>query len=547
MSRAPIVAFGILASRLAGVVRTIAIGMLVGLRPEGDVLAVVFRAPNLIQNLLGEQALSASFIPVYSRLVAEGRRQDAGRLAGAIFGLLTLVASAAALIGVLAARPLVALTAPGFLGDAAAVSAGTAEVDRYLLAVKAVRIVFPMTALLAMSAWALSVLNSHRRFLVPYLAPVAWNAAIIAAMALAGLRMWNVDAVVLAACWGGLIGGALQFLVQLPSVARVVVGFRPSLSLSVEGVRRTLRAFGPSVAGRGVVQLSSYVDMVLASLLLPGAAIAIDLAQRLYLLPISLFGGAVAAAELPELARDTAAGGDPTALRERLRRALLQAGGAAIPAAVGLCALSVPVVAALLERGRFGPAEVRLVALILAVCAFAIVPTVLARVMQNTYFALGDTASPAKIALVRLVVGASTASLLMFPLDRIGVSELPGFGPLPEGSALHLGACGLAVGLVVTSWTEAWLLLRGLTRRIGGGLFPLRPLLGSTGRSVVSAGMAWSLWFLGDGVLAQVPSNLARGMLVGGLYVLVWLTLAWWVRDPVLRLWTGREPATMDS
>lgn len=520
-------------------VRTIVTGSLLGLRPEGDVLTVVFRTPNLIQNLLGEQALSASFIPVYSRLLAEGKREEAGRLAGAILGLLTVTASLVALGGVLLAEQLVALTAPGFLGDQAKVAAGLTSVDRYALAVVAVRIVFPMTAVLVVSAWALSVLNSHRRFLLPYLAPVVWNAAIIGALVLAGLERWDVEAIVLAACWGGLIGGVLQLVVQLPSVISCLQGFRLSLSTRVEGVRRTLKAFGPSLAGRGVVQLSSYVDLVLASLLVPGAAIALDLAQRLYLLPISLFGAAVATVELPELARETAAGGDPRALTTRLRRALLQAGGAAIPAAVALLALAPVLVAGLLGRGRFGEAEGRLVSLILAICACGIVPTVMSRVVQNTFYALGDTARPAKIAALRMLSGGLTGLVLMFPLDRFSVAVLPGLVPLVDDRGLRLGAAGLALGMVVASWTESVLLLRTLRHRLGSGWIPLQEYR----RAGLLATAAAASALVVQGVLVGLGSgvgNLGRAILVGSTYALVWFALATAFRDPALAIWLGR-------
>ncbi|MEL6311707.1 MAG: lipid II flippase MurJ, partial [Pseudomonadota bacterium] len=132
-----------------------------------DVYQLVMRGANLINNLLGEGTLSASFIPIYSRMLEEGRERDAGRFAGAIFGLLVAVAAAIVAIGLLAAPIVVAVLAPGFLGDAALVQAGEVNVDRYALAVGMFRIALPMAALLALSAWALGVLNSHRRFLLP--------------------------------------------------------------------------------------------------------------------------------------------------------------------------------------------------------------------------------------------------------------------------------------------------------------------------------------------------------------------------------------------
>ena len=199
--------------------------------------------------------------------------------------------------------------------------AGLQAVDRFPLAVTATRILFPMTGLLVMSVWALGVLNSHRRFLLPYAAPALWNAAILAALLLVGegggraasgpggvLSAATLERLLFAACFGALAGGLLQFLVQLPLVFRLLRGFRLSFSTRVAGVPEALRAFGPVVAGRGVVQLSGYLDLFLAAFLAVGAVSALSYAQVFYLLPISLFGMSIAAAELPPFPASAPAG-----------------------------------------------------------------------------------------------------------------------------------------------------------------------------------------------------------------------------------------------
>ncbi len=173
------VAVGIFVSRLSGLIRMRVLSHFLGVSALGDVWTAVMKGPNVVQNLLGEQALSASFIPVYVRKLAKGEAEDAARFAGTIFSLLLVVVSLVALLGMALAGPLVAILSPGLLADAARVAEGTAEVDRYRLAVPAVRIMFPMGCLLVLSAWCLGVLNSHGRFLLSYIAPVVWNAAII--------------------------------------------------------------------------------------------------------------------------------------------------------------------------------------------------------------------------------------------------------------------------------------------------------------------------------------------------------------------------------
>lgn len=465
------VAGGILASRLSGFARAAVTSAAFGVGPHADVLQTALRAPNLLQNLLGEQVLSASFIPVYSRLLAAGRHDAARRFAGAVFGLLLAVAGGAALLGVLAARPLVALFAAGYLQDAAAVAAGQLSVDRFELAVAAVRWIFPMTGLLVLSAWALGVLNSHGRFFLAYVAPVVWNAAILAALAWGMLGGRRDDRLLLAACVGALLGGLLQFLVQLPAVRRELGGLPISFSRRTEGVGEALAAFGPAVAGRGVVQLSSYLDQLLASVLTVGAVSALGYAQLLYLLPVALFGQSIAASALPELAR-LAPGEDRSAvvagLAARTRRALTHTGLLNLPTAAAYLCLG-PVIAGALYRllpGRFGAAESWLVGLVLGGYALGLPAATGSRVLQSSFYALSDTRTPARIAAIRVAVAALIGVPLMLGLDRLALSDLPGLPPLT--TSLRVGAVGLALAASVAAWVEWGLLTRALRRQIPG-------------------------------------------------------------------------------
>ncbi len=147
MSGALKVGAGILLSRLAGFVRDAALAYYFGAGPHADVFRIVLRGPNILQNLLGEQTLSASFIPVYSRLSDEDPRA-AGRFAGAVFGLLLAAVAAFVLLGELLAGPIIAVVAPGFVTDAAAVDAGVRQGDRYAQAVSSVRLILPIVGLL---------------------------------------------------------------------------------------------------------------------------------------------------------------------------------------------------------------------------------------------------------------------------------------------------------------------------------------------------------------------------------------------------------------
>lgn len=283
-----LVALGIFCSRLTGFLRQRVFAHYFGLQSDAaDAFMAAFRIPNFLQNLFGEGALSASFIPVYAALVARDDRREAARVAGAVAALISLLTTALVLIGVLLTPALVWLIAPGFEG---------AKRD---LTVAIVRVLFPGAGLLVLSAWCLGVLNSHRRFLLSYLAPVIWNVAMIATLLWWGAHV-DLPQLAIILAWGAVVGSALQLLVQLPAVLALVPDLRLRLEWSGD-VRATVRNFVPVFFSRGVVQVSAYIDQVLASLLPTGAVTGLANAQLLYTLPVSLFGLSVSAASLPAM------------------------------------------------------------------------------------------------------------------------------------------------------------------------------------------------------------------------------------------------------
>ncbi|HEX6900908.1 MAG TPA: murein biosynthesis integral membrane protein MurJ [Thermoanaerobaculia bacterium] len=532
---AVLVAAGILSSRLIGLVRTAVLGQCFAVGPHLDVLNMAMRAPNFLQNLLGEGTLSAAFIPIYSRLLHEGKREEAGRFAGAIFGLLLATAGGLALLGILLARPITAVLALGFTGDEGAV-------DRFELTVQAVRIIFPMTMFLVLSAWSLGVLNSHRRFFLPYFAPVIWNVAIIAALVWAGgwgggghLSLAALNRLLFAVCWGALAGGVLQFLVQLPTALRLLRGFRPSFSTRVPGVREALGAFGPVLAGRGVVQLAGYLDYFLAGFLAAGAIAALSLAQILYMLPISLFAMSVAASELPELARmgrtDDARRGE---LLGRVRRSLRQMAVLNVPTFVGYLAFGYLIVALLFRGGKFGAQDNWLVYLVLCGYTLGLLASTSSRLLQNTFYALSETRTPARIAMLRVAVSAGLGIVLMLLLDRYSVTTLaPGMGTADK--TLYLGAVGLALASGVGAWLELLLLRRALAGRVEGSFLPVRDMAKMIGVALAAAApAALAGWWLRG--LSLAP----RAALVVGLYAALYLLLARLFMPEELDVWIGR-------
>ena len=541
-SAAGSVAGGIFLSRIFGLLRERTVAYFFGVGAHADVLQVAFKSPNLLQNLLGEGTISAAFIPIYSRLIEEDRPEAAGRFAGAIFGLLLAAAGGVALLGVVFAEPIVTVLAPGFLDDAARVAAGTLPLNRFDLAVRAVRIIFPMAGVLVLSAWALGVLNSHRQFFVPYVAPTLWNAAIIAALfgggyALAGtpgapeaLSSDGLTQLLLIACVGAFGGGLLQFGVQLPFVVQRMEGFSFSMSTRVEGVREALSAFGPVVASRGVAQLSAYLDLFLASWLAVGALSALRYAQILYMLPISLFGMSVAASELPELSRLTQE--KVAAFSARLRRSLRQIAFLTVPTVVGYLAFGVLLVGALFRTGQFQAASTWLVAIVLGGYSLGILATTFSRLLQNAFYAIGDTTTPAWIAVLRVSVSTVVAVPAMFWLDTVALERV--VGPLP-GDGLFLGALGLSLGATVGAWVE----VAALRYWLRGPLPDARTPWGRVGRmgglAIVSLGPAAAVWW----ALPNGPVLVVAPVVVGA-YAAVYLGAAWGLGVDEVEVWTRR-------
>ena len=297
-SGALLVGLGIFLSRIAGLIRERAFAHYFGNSDASDAFKAALKIPNFLQNLFGEGVLSASFIPVYANLIATSHNQnleedkknqlEASRVASIIGSLLFTATSLMVLLGVLATPLLIDIIAPGFQGEKKA------------LTIKLVQIFFPGTGLLVMSAWCLGILNSHRKFFLSYVAPVIWNVTIIITLFLFGKTNTQYNLAVITA-WGLVAGSFLQFAVQFPYALKLVKHVRPSLNTKISHVRVVIKNFFPVVISRGVVQVSAYIDSMLASLLPTGAVSALAYAQTIYLLPVSLFGMSVSASELPAM------------------------------------------------------------------------------------------------------------------------------------------------------------------------------------------------------------------------------------------------------
>ncbi len=507
---ASLVGAGIFASRIAGLAREMVAGRVIGINGAADALAAAMRIPNLLQNLLGEGVLSASFVPVYSELLDAEDEREASRVAGAVGAALMVVTGLSVLAIVLAARPLTRLLAWGLTDTS------------FELAVDLTRITAVGIGFMVMSAWCLGVLNSHRNFFLPYVAPVIWNVAQIAALLLAWQGGWDIADATRAVAIGVAVGGALQLLVQLPTTMALARGVRLALDSTNLHVREVRRRFGPAVLGRGAVQISAYIDLLLASFLAAGALSALFKAQILYTLPVSLFAMSVAAAELPELSRLVH---DPAQIAQRTNAALRRIAFWMLASSLLLIAAGEPIVALLFEGGAFTSADTSLVWLILVFYGLGLPAIGLSRMLQNAAYAMGDTAGPARLAALRVSVAAAFGVLFMFPLDRAfigidGVEQLGEafglMGPLEatlrrDESVVRLGAVWLALGSAIGAWVELVLLSRLLNRYL--------PSLRSPAAALIAPGAAAAIAFAVTAALklvtADLPTAVAALLTVG--------------------------------
>jgi putative peptidoglycan lipid II flippase len=474
---APLIAAGIFLSRIAGLVRSRVFAHYFGNSDWADAFNAAVKIPNFLQNLFGEGVLSASFIPVYANLVARGDKEEAGKVAGAVAALLGVAMSFLVLLGVVCTPFLIDLIAPGFHGE------------KRDLTIKLVQICFPGTGLLVMSAWCLGILNSHRRFFLSYVAPVISNLTMIATLFIFG-GSWSQPNLAIALTWGLVLGSGLQLLVQLPTALRLVPELRIGLGLKIASVRVVVANFFPVVIARGVVQISAYIDNVLASLLPSGAVSALAYAQLLYLLPVSLFGMSVSAAELPAM---SSAVGTPEEiallLKGKLNQGLSQIAFFIVPTVVSFIGLGDIMIAAVFQSGQFGHEQTIYVWGVLAGSTIGLLAATLGRLYSSAFYALKDTRTPFRFAMIRVFLTGLLGYLvgLKFP-EWVGISR-------------SWGTAGLTASAGFAGWVEFLLLRRALNQRVG-----------NTGLNAKSTLLLWA------SALIAVAVSTGLRFIVGGLH-----------------------------
>jgi putative peptidoglycan lipid II flippase len=515
------VSAGILLSRITGLVRQRVLAHYLGLGDAADIFTAAFRIPNFLQNLLGEGALSASFIPSYAKLLGTGDEEEARLLAGAVLALLTVAVAVIVLLGELATPLLMNLLVSHDWSP-----------EKRAMTEHVVRILFPGAGLLAISAWCLGVLNSHRRFLLSYASPVVWNGAIVAA-ALFFARGAQGGHFVVIVAWGAVAGSLLQIAVQWPIVRAVGGRIRPVSWRRSPQIKLVVTAFLPNLISRGANQISAFIDLYIASALpIVGAVAAIANAQVLYTLPVSLFGMAVSAAELPEMARERGdAATVANALRIRMTGATQRLAYYIVPSAVGFLTLGGVIAAAVFQTGHFTEANSRFVWIVLAGSATGLLASTLGRLYASTFYALHDTTTPLKCGVVRVVLTGILGVLAALVLP-------PALGLSPEW-----GAAGLTASAGVAGWVEFALLRHGLFRRIGRFSIQGTELLKLW---IAAGGAGLAGWLVRTEFLHQLrPIPLA--LLAVPANALVYLAVTYWWDIPEAAVLTTRIRRTLFS
>ncbi len=446
-----------LLSRFSGLARDIVIGYLLGARSAADAFFVAFRIPNLLRRLTAEGALSAGFVPVLSEVLATRGRREAVEASRVIvtFAVLCLLLVTAA--GVLFPSPLTWLFAPGF----------AAAPEKFSLAVRLVRIMFPTVFFVSLVALCMGYLNTFRHFMAPSLAPVLLNLSIIAA-AFLSIPLLSQPAMGLA--YGVLLGGAAQLVLQLPFLRRHGFSWKPSVNFRSPALLKFLRLMGPAVIGAAVYQLNVLVSTILASLLEPGSVSYLYYADRLLQFPLGVFAVALGTAALPSFS-SLAARHDTEGLRTTLGYSLRMVNFISLPSALGLMVVAVPAFSLLFQRGAFAAADVAACARALIFLALGLWAVSGARVLVPMFHAMQDTRTPVRVAFWTFVLNFVLSLALMGRVATGGADNpfVTAVAALGGGiGVLSLSYAGLALANSLSATFQFVALMWLMTRRLRG-------------------------------------------------------------------------------
>ena len=437
------VSLAILGSRVLGLVREQVLAALFGASREFDAFVTAFRIPNLLRDLFAEGALSAAFVTTFSQKLSTEGDKSAWRLANIVLNALIIILGLITVVGIILAPWLVRLIAPGF-----SEIPGKTE-----LTIRLTRIMFPFLLMIAIAALAMGILNAKHRFGVPASASMMFNVgSILGGLAFAFLLAPNflhdpamAGRAMMGMAIGTLIGGAAQWLIQVPSLRRVGYRYEATLNWRDPGFRHVMNLLGPSVIGTAAVQINIFVNNWFASYFENGAVSLLNCAFRLVQFPIGVFGVAIATAALPTISAQVARG-DIAQFRATLSRAIRLAMFLCLPAACGLVVLAHPIIAVIYQHGRFTPEAAARTALCLQAYAIGLTGYAAIKVLAPAFYAFGDSRTPMYVAFFSVVVNVALNSFFTLKL--------------------HWGAPGLAFATSIVALTNIVLLLFFMRRKI---------------------------------------------------------------------------------
>jgi putative peptidoglycan lipid II flippase len=482
-----------LLSRILGFVRDALMARIFGAGLATDAFFVAFRIPNLLRRMFAEGAFSQAFVPVLAE--HRSRRGDAETrlLVDHVATLLFLAVAAVTALGVLAAPYIVYVSAPGF----------SATPEKFALTVAMLRITFPYILFISMVSLAGGILNTWSRFAVPAFTPTLLNVSFIFA-ALVAAPYFDPPVMVLA--WAVFAGGVLQLALQVPFLLRLGMLPRPRLALRDPGVRRILMLMGPAAIGVSVAQLSLLANTIFASFLQTGSVSWLYYADRLMEFPTGLLGVALGTILLPSLAKahSEAAGEEYSRLLDwGLRLTLMLA----LPAAVALAILAVPLIATLFMYGEFAPTDLAMTRQALVAYSVGLLGLILVKVLAPGFYARQDIRTPVKIAIVTLAATQVMNVAFVLPLRHAGLALAIGLGACLNAGLLYRRLRHAGIYAPEPGWQAFTLKVLGALAAMAGTLWVA---MGPEAWWIGASGMSRILWLC---VLVGVGSVVYFGTL----------------------------------
>ena len=385
------------ASRILGLVRDQVITYYFGAGNAADAFRVAGRIPNLVRDLFAEGAMSAAFVPTFTRQLTLHGRDRAWNLASSVINALVLVTGVLVVAGMVFAEPLVRMFASEF----------SAVPGKLELTIHLARLMLPLLSLVAVAAALMGMLNSLGHFFVPALSPAMFNVAVVAiSVVFVPLAPALGVAPITIVAIGTLVGGIGQLAIQWPPLRREGFRYRPIIDIRDEGLHRVLLLMGPGTIGMAATQINVFVNTVLATSEGTGAVTWLDLAFRLMYLPIGLFGVSIATAATPAVSR-LVASGDIGRIRSTLAGALALMLLLNVPATLGLIVLARPIVAVIFEHGQFTATDTAATAAALQFYAIGLVGYSIVRIVSPTFYALQKSRIPVMVSAGSVVVNVA--------------------------------------------------------------------------------------------------------------------------------------------